>query len=164
LESLGFLGLSTQQREVAAVHQCSGCRDRAIDSFSQRRVFPLDGWNVARVLIKENRSKLSSGHAFLFAIEHPKKEGESSALPNGKPLTAKLWSSFLAGQTAVQTLDAMQANVKVAVEGKQKCRATPTKSTSEPEPMTTRWVVEQNVPAVTRFDAHQHGRKTVEVD
>ena len=122
------------------------------------------GGNIARVLIKENRSKLSSGHAFLFAIEHPKKEGESSALPNGKPLTAKLRSSFLAGQATMQALDAMQAGAEVAVEGNQECRATPTKSTSEPEPMASGRIVKQNVPAVTRFDAHQHGRKTVEVD
>ena len=146
------------------MHQCSGCRDRAIDSFSQRRVFPLDGWNIARVLIKENRSKLSSGHAFLFAIEHPKKEGESSALPNGKPLASKRRSSFLAGQTTVQTLEAMQSGAEVAVEGNQECRATPTKSTNEPEPMASGRIVKKNVPAVTRFDAHQHGRKTVEVD
>jgi hypothetical protein len=164
LKSLGALGLSTQQRDVAAIHQRSCCRDRSIDPLAQWRVFPLDGGNIARVLIKENRSKLSSGHAFLFAIEHPKKEGESSALPNGKPLASKRRSSFLAGQTTVQTLEAMQSNIKVAVEGNQECRATPTKSTSEPEPMESGRIVKENVPAVTRFDAHQHGRKTIEVD
>jgi len=58
----------------------------------------------------------------------------------------------------------MQARAEVAVEGNQECRATPTKSTSEPEPMTTRWIVEQHVPAIARFDVHQHGRKAIEVD
>lgn len=164
LESLGAHCLPTEQRKVAAVHQCSGCRDRAIDSLSQRRIFPLDGGDIARVLIEEDRSKLSSGHAFLLAIENPKKEDESSALPNGKPLASKRRSSFLAGQATMQALDAMQAGAEVAVEGNQERAATPTKSTNEPEPMTTRWIVEQNVPAIKRFDAHQHGRKAVEAD
>lgn len=164
LKSLGSLGFSTQQRDVAAVHQRSCCRDRPIDPLAQWRVLPLDRRNIARLLIKKDGSKLSSAHAFLFAIEQPKKEGKSSALPNGKPLAAKRRSSFLAGQTTVQTLEAMQANVKVAVEGNQECAATPTKSTNEPEPMASGGIVEQNVAAVTCFDAHQHGRKAVEGD
>lgn len=67
-KSLGPLGRSTQQPQVAAVHQRSGRRDRAIDLLAQWRVFPLDGGNVARFLIEKDCSKLASGRAFLFAV------------------------------------------------------------------------------------------------
>lgn len=87
-----------------------------------------------------------------------------STLPDRKPLTAKQRPSLPAGQTAMQALKAMQAGAEVAVEGNQECRATSTDSTNEPEPMATRWIVEQHVPAITSFDAHQEWGKAVEID
>lgn len=164
LKSLGSLGLSTQQREVTAVHQRNGGRDRPIDPLAQWRVLPLDSGDIARFLIKKDRSQLSPGRAFLFAVKRPNKEREVSALPSGKPLTARQGSRRPADQPTVQTLQAVQARVEIAVQGNEESAALPTKSTNEPEPMASGGIVEQHVPAVARFDAHQHGRKAIEVD
>jgi hypothetical protein len=164
LKSLGSLGLSTQQRKVAAVHQRNGGRDRPIDPLAQWRVLPLDRGNIARLLVKEDRSELSPGRAFLFAVKRPNKEREVSALLSGKPLSARHGSGRPAGQTTVQTLQAVQARVEIAVQGNKESAALPTKSTNEPEPMASGGIVEQHVPAVARFDAHLHRRKTVEGD
>ncbi len=87
-----------------------------------------------------------------------------SALPSGKPLTARQGSRRPADQPTVQTLQAVQARVEIAVQGNEESAALPTKSTNEPEPMASGGIVEQHVPAVARFDAHQHGRKAIEVD
>lgn len=94
-----------------------------------------------RVLIKEDRSKLSPGRAFLFAVKRPKKEDEVGALPSGKPLTARQSSRWPTDQTTVQTLEAVQACVEVAVKGNQEGAATLTKSTNEPDPMASGGIV-----------------------
>lgn len=164
LKSLGSLGLSTQQREVTAAHHRGCCRNGTVDALAQWRVLPLDRGNITRSLVKEDRSKFPPGRAFLFAVKRPNKEREVSALPRGKLQSARQRSGRPTCQTTVQTLQAVQACIEVAVEGNEESAALPTKSTNEPEPMASGGIVEQHVPAVARFDAHQHGRKAIEVD
>jgi hypothetical protein len=115
-------------------------------------------------LVKQDRGKLPPGHTFLFAVKRSNKKGEIGTLSNGKPLAAQRRSRRAASQTPVQTLQAVQTGVEILVDWNEESVALPTRSTNEPEPMASGGIVEQDVPAIARFDAHQHGRKAIEVD
>src|SRR5204863_7359043 len=47
-------GITTQQREITAVHgRHAGCND-TVDFFTQRRVLPLDGREMARFTVEQH--------------------------------------------------------------------------------------------------------------
>lgn len=116
------------------------------------------------MLVKEDRCKFSPGRALLFAVKRSNKEREMGTLSSGKPLAAQRRPRRSALQTPVQTLQAVQTGAEVRVERNEESVALLTRSTNEPEPMTSGGIVEQDVPAIARLYAHQHGRKAIEVD
>lgn len=79
-KSLGARWVTTQKREIAAIHQVERFGDDAIDLLPQRGVFPFDGRDVARLIVQQHGGDFAPGCAFLFAIKRANEERKPAAL------------------------------------------------------------------------------------
>lgn len=156
--------LTAQQCEIAAAHHEFGAREDAVDALSQRIVCPLDGGNVTRGRIEQDRSDLAARHARSNAVERAELKGQPFALMQRELLAADEWAGALSGEMALQAFNGVPARGDVVVARDDEAVGPDCGVGDEPQLMVAVRIIEQDVAAVMGVHKHSDRREIIKTD